>query len=100
MAQVAIPSRRGPVAALYTDKNNDPAKHARRLSDTLSVKGYIADALSEVMAKYNDNLPQCAVRDLEVLVKATRSVQDHAFQTDDEGQCHVRFDGSVWRRPV
>ena len=73
-------SRRRPVKALYTSTNNDPAKHARRLLDTISVSGHIATALSEFVSAYNEMLPQCAVKDLEILVKGIRSVHDHASQ--------------------
>ena len=61
-------------------ENNDPAKCARRLLDTISITGHIATALHELTERYGSLLPRVAVDELEALTKAATFVHGHGFR--------------------
>ena len=64
------------IGPLFSDEsnNNDAAKDARRLFDTIAVCENISAALSEFVDKYAQRLPKCAVRDIRLLSEGARCV--------------------------
>ena len=62
------------IGPLFSDEsnNNDAAKDARRLFDTIAVCENISVALSEFVDKYAQRLPKCAVRDIRLLSEGAR----------------------------
>ena len=68
-----LPERIGP---LFSAQNNDAAKNARRLLDTITICESVSLALCELVLKYRDRLPKCAVDDFETLADASRCIHE------------------------
>ena len=62
------------IGPLFSGDNNDPAKSARRLLDTIAICNNIASALSEFIQKYEDRLPKCAVANLQIIAEASKCI--------------------------
>jgi len=62
------------IGPLFSGDNNDPAKSARRLLDTIAICNNTASALSEFIQKYEDRLPKCAVANLQIIAEASKCI--------------------------
>ena len=62
------------IGLVFSEANNDAAKYARRLLDTIAISGHIFTALRELMEKYGENLPKCAVADIHRLADASQCI--------------------------
>ena len=71
------PETTGPI---HTSQNNDAAKNARRLLDTLSICESVSLALCELLVRYGDKLPKCAVEDFTMLADASRWIHSVGMQ--------------------
>ncbi len=59
------PSSPTDVLPVFAGENNDAAKHEHYLIDIISINGHIAASLSDFATRYLDQLPKCAVSELE-----------------------------------